>query len=178
VKVFTLATEVPGSQPCHYAGARDAVTHEFRQERVARIVVGPGLIRGCHCGTRWHPALPIAPLPGSLRPRTSLDPPRLRPRLVQQVDERPPVDETAAEAKRDLAGRSAILARVILFPGLRQCVAVRKLRVPAEARRVMEWLTDPARREREWRRLVETRRDIQQWSVSHLPNGGLRLTRW
>lgn len=39
----------------------------------------------------------------------------------------------------------------------------------------MEWLADPARREREWQRLVETREDVQQWSVSHLPNGGLRF---
>jgi hypothetical protein len=39
----------------------------------------------------------------------------------------------------------------------------------------MAWLTDPARREREWRRLVEARADVQQWSVSHLPNGGLRF---
>jgi hypothetical protein len=39
----------------------------------------------------------------------------------------------------------------------------------------MEWLTDPDRREREWRRLVEAREDIQQSSVGRLPNGGLRF---
>lgn len=73
------------------------------------------------------------------------------------------------------ADRSGILVRVMLFPGLRQCAAVRQLRVPAEAPRVMQWLTDPDRREREWRRLVETREDIQQSGAGRLPDGGLRF---
>jgi hypothetical protein len=74
-----------------------------------------------------------------------------------------------------MADRSGILVRVTLFPGMRQCAAVRQLRVPAEAPRVMEWLTDSDRREREWRRLVEAREDIQQSSAGRLPNGGLRF---
>ncbi len=61
-----------------------------------------------------------------------------------------------------MAGGSGILVRVTLFPGLRHCVAVRQLRVPDEAPRVMAWLTDPDRREREWWRLVEARDDVQQ----------------
>jgi hypothetical protein len=39
----------------------------------------------------------------------------------------------------------------------------------------MEWLTDPDRREREWRRLVGAREDVQQSSISRLLNGGLRF---
>jgi hypothetical protein len=74
-----------------------------------------------------------------------------------------------------MAGRSGILARVTLFPGLRQCAAVRQLEVPAERPRVMEWLTDADRREREWQRLIEAREDIQQSSIGRLPNGGLRF---
>jgi hypothetical protein len=37
----------------------------------------------------------------------------------------------------------------------------------------MQWLTDSDRREREWRRLVKAREDIQQSNVGRLPNGGL-----
>src|SRR5260370_33080067 len=39
----------------------------------------------------------------------------------------------------------------------------------------MGWLTDPDRREREWRRLVEAEDSVQQSSVGRLPNGGLRF---
>jgi hypothetical protein len=62
-----------------------------------------------------------------------------------------------------------------LFPGLRQCAAARQLRVPAEASQVMAWLTDPDRREREWLRQVGAQGDIDQTTVAHLPNGGLRF---
>jgi hypothetical protein len=71
--------------------------------------------------------------------------------------------------------RSGILARMTLFPGLRQCAAERHLRVLAEASRVMGWLTDPGRREREWLRQVEAQEDIDEPSVARLPNGGLRF---
>jgi hypothetical protein len=64
---------------------------------------------------------------------------------------------------------------VTLVPGLRQYAAVRQVRVPADARRVMGWLTDPDRREREWRQLVEAEDRVQQSSVSRLPNGRLRF---
>jgi len=74
-----------------------------------------------------------------------------------------------------MADCSWILARVTLFPGLLRCAAVRQLRVPAEAGRVMEWLTDSGRRERDWRRLVEANEDVQQPGVGRLPNGGLRF---
>src|SRR5258708_35000493 len=70
---------------------------------------------------------------------------------------------------------SGILARVTLFAGLRQYAALRQVRVPADSRRVMGWLTDPDRREREWRRLVEAEDSVQQSSVGRLPNGGLRF---
>ena len=70
---------------------------------------------------------------------------------------------------------SAILARVTLFPGLRHYAALRQVRVPADSGRVMEWLTDPDRREREWRRLVAAEDSVQQSSVGRLPNGGLRF---
>jgi hypothetical protein len=50
-----------------------------------------------------------------------------------------------------------------------------QLRVPADASAVMEWLTDSDRREREWRRQVEAREDIQKSSAARLQNGGLRF---
>jgi hypothetical protein len=64
---------------------------------------------------------------------------------------------------------------VTLFPGLRHYAALRQVRVPADSGRVMGWLTDPDRREREWRRLVEAEDSVQQSSVGRLPNGGLRF---
>jgi hypothetical protein len=45
-----------------------------------------------------------------------------------------------------IADSSGILAHVALFPGFRQYAALRQLQVPADSRRVMEWLTDPDRR--------------------------------
>jgi hypothetical protein len=39
----------------------------------------------------------------------------------------------------------------------------------------MEWLTDPDRREREWRRLAEAEDSVRHSSVGRLPNGGLRF---
>ncbi len=72
-------------------------------------------------------------------------------------------------------GRSGILVRMTLFPGLRQCAAERYQRVPAEASQVMGWLTDAGRREREWLRQVKAREDIDEPSVARLPNGGLRF---
>ncbi len=62
-----------------------------------------------------------------------------------------------------------------VFPGLRQCVAVRRLRVPAEDSQVIAWLTDSDRREREWLRQVEAQEHIDEPSVARLPNGGLRF---
>jgi hypothetical protein len=67
-----------------------------------------------------------------------------------------------------------ILVGVTLFPGLRQCGAVRQLRVPADAAQVMERLTDSGRREREWLRQVGQREDIREPRVGRLPNGGLQ----
>jgi hypothetical protein len=67
-----------------------------------------------------------------------------------------------------------ILVGVTWFPGLRQCRAVRQLRVPADAAQVMGRLTDSGRREREWLRQVEQREDIREPRIGRLPNGGLR----
>jgi hypothetical protein len=67
------------------------------------------------------------------------------------------------------------LVRVTLFPGFRERAALRQLRVPADSCHVMEWLTDPDRRQREWRRLTEAQDGVQQSSVGRLPNGGLRF---
>ena len=52
---------------------------------------------------------------------------------------------------------------------------MRRLRVPAQGRLVMDWLTDPDRREREWRQRAGAEEDVQQRSVSRLPGGGLRF---
>ncbi len=61
-----------------------------------------------------------------------------------------------------------------LVSGLRRARAVRQLRVTADAQRVMEWLSDSGRREREWRRRVEQREDIGDLRADRLPDGGLR----
>ena len=53
--------------------------------------------------------------------------------------------------------------------------AERKLRVTADPSAVMNWLTDPDRREREWRRDLEARRDVREANVVRLPGGGLRF---
>jgi hypothetical protein len=73
-----------------------------------------------------------------------------------------------------MAGGPGILADMTWFPGLRQCSAVRQLRLPADAGQVRERLTDSDRREREWRRQVEQREDIREPHVGRLPNGRLR----
>jgi hypothetical protein len=39
----------------------------------------------------------------------------------------------------------------------------------------MGWLTDPSRREQEWRRLVEADGSVEQSSASRLANGGVRF---
>ena len=53
--------------------------------------------------------------------------------------------------------------------------AEREVRVSADASAVMQWLTDPVRREREWRSGVEAEPEIQEVNVVWLPNGGLRF---
>src|SRR5258708_30183383 len=70
---------------------------------------------------------------------------------------------------------SGILAGVALLAGRGQYAGLRQVRVRADSRGVMGWLTDPDRREREWRRLVEAEDSVQQSSVGRLPNGGLRF---
>lgn len=67
-----------------------------------------------------------------------------------------------------------ILACVPVLPGLPR-PTMRQLRVPADVPVVMGWLSDSGRREREWRRQVEARGDIQESSVTRLQNGGMRL---
>ncbi len=51
---------------------------------------------------------------------------------------------------------------------------MRQLRVTADAQRIMKWLADSGRREREWRRRVEQRVDIRDPRADRLPDGGLR----
>jgi hypothetical protein len=63
---------------------------------------------------------------------------------------------------------------VTWFPGLRRAGAIRQLRMTADAQRVMAWLTDAGRRERDWRRRVEQRADIRDAHADPLPGGGLR----
>jgi hypothetical protein len=75
---------------------------------------------------------------------------------------------------RQRQGPLRILVRVTWFPGLRRAGAVRRLRVTADTQRMMEWLTDSGRREREWRRRVEERADIRDPHADRLPDGGLR----
>jgi len=39
----------------------------------------------------------------------------------------------------------------------------------------MAWLTDSSRREREWLPRVQAQQNVSEFSVTHLPSGGLRL---
>lgn len=47
--------------------------------------------------------------------------------------------------------------------------------MPAQARLVMDWLTDTERRARDWQRRVAEYPDVHQHTVSRTPNGGLRI---
>src|SRR5260221_7521954 len=121
------------------------------------MLAATGPARGRSRSAAWHLAQPAATA-GSMRPTAEAV-------ILCRVSDR-------SRCEIAVAG---ILARVTLFPGLRQYAALRQVRVPADSRRVMGWLTDPDRREREWRRLVEAEDSVQQSSVGRLPNGGLRF---